>query len=158
MVSGLAGLAVGIIAVSLFVAGRDAPAPDPINDVYPLFRIGISWSPKVQVEVPPRSNYNPTGQTIVGYQITSLPTASTVDIGATVGPMRDYYDRVLLQKGWSINPKFQADGPGGSLWGFTKDDDVLILSYTSSAIDAEHSRPKRCPCTIVFTIIGGTLR
>lgn len=110
------------------------------------------------VSLPPNSNYNPTKRTIVGYQVSSLPTASTEDIGALVGPLRDYYDRLLLQKGWTINTKFQADGPGGSLWGFTKGSDILILSYTSNFMDREPNRPVRCPCTIVFTIIGGTLK
>ena len=129
-----------------------------IDALYPLFSTGIAWSPKVSVSLPPRSDYNPTSQTIVGEEAMSLPTASTEDIGAMVEPFRNYYDQLLLQKGWNININFEADGPGGSLWGFTKGNDILILSYTSTFYNKQSDRPEQCPCTIVFTVIGGTLK
>ena len=135
-----------------------AEAPSVIDAVYPLFSGNISWTNKVSVSLPPRSNYNPTNQTIEGYQVTSLPTASTGDIGATIEPLRNYYDQVLIKNGWKINNDFEADGAGGSLWGFTKGNDILILSYTSTFMNSQPNQPEQCPCTIVFTIIGGTLR
>jgi hypothetical protein len=135
-----------------------AATPGVIDAVYPLFASGISWSNKVSVSLPPRSNYNPTDQTIEGYQVTSLPTASTEDIGATVEPLRNYYDQLLIKNGWTINNNFEADGAGGSLWGFTKGSDILILSYTSTFMNNQPNTPSQCPCTIVFTIIGGSLK
>jgi hypothetical protein len=129
-----------------------------IESVYPLFSDGISWSPKVAVNLPARSLYNPTKQTIVGYQVTSLPTASTEDIGGTVEPLRNHYNQILLKDGWKIDINFHADGPGGSVWGFRKGDEVLILSYTSTFFNNQPDAPAQCPCTVVFTIIGGTLQ
>lgn len=176
IVFGIAGVLIGFFAI-VFICDRQntktnaapiaeatstietVPASNTgvIGSLYPLFSTGITWTSQVSVSLPPLSNYNPTTQTIVGEQVTSLPTASTADIGAIVGPMRDYYDRVLLEKGWVIDIKFEADGAGGSLWGFTKGNDVLILSYTSTALYQDPNAPKQCPCTLVFTIIGGTL-
>lgn len=130
---------------------------ETIYAVYPLYSAGISWSPKVRVSLPPHSMYNPTGKIISGYQATSLPTASTDDIGALVGPLRHSYDQLLLKKGWAIDTNFEADGPGGSLWGFTKGNEILILSYTSTFYNDQPGVPEECPCTVVFTIIGGTL-
>jgi hypothetical protein len=157
---GIAGLLVGLLSVLVLSATAAAhnDTHDVIDAVYPLFSTGITWSPKVSVSLPPKSDYNPTDKIIDGYQVSSYPTASTEDIGGVVGPMRDYYDRLLLQKGWTMDTKFEADGPGGSLWGFTKAGDILILSYTSTFMDIEPGRPNRCPCTVVFTIIGGSLK
>ncbi len=129
-----------------------------INTVYPLFNEGISWSPKVAVHLPPQSLYNPTKQTIEGYQVTSLPTASTENIGGTVEPLRNYYNELLIKSGWRIDINFQADGPGGSVWGFRKGNEALILSYTSTFFNNQPGAPSQCPCTVVFTIIGGTLQ
>jgi hypothetical protein len=171
----VAGVVIGFVAVfymypmenAAVTAAQDAtttavvettPAnTTTIDAVYPLFSTGISWSPKISVSLPPRSNYNPTDQTIVGYQVTSLPTASTEDIGGTVEPLRNYYDQLLVKNGWSIATQFEADGAGGSLWGFTKGNDILIFSYTSTFMNQQPNQPEQCPCTIVFTIIGGTL-
>jgi len=156
---GAAGLLAGFLSVLSVQAMHSAAADaDVIDAVYPLFSAGINWSPKVSVSVPPKSDYNPTDRAIVGYQVTSYPTASTEDIGGVVGPLRDYYDRLLVGGGWTIDTNFEADGPGGSLWGFTKGDKILILSYTSTFMDQEPNTPERCPCTIVFTIIGGELK
>ena len=135
-----------------------AVASSIIDAMYPLFNTGISWTAKESVSLPPRSSYNPTNQIIEGYQVTSLPTASTEDIGATVEPLRNYYDQLLLKNGWTIDINFEADGAGGSLWGFTKGNDILILSYTSTFMNSQPNTPAQCPCTIVFTIIGGTLK
>jgi hypothetical protein len=129
-----------------------------IDAVYPLFNERISWSPKVAVSLPPRSNYNPLERTIVGYQVTSLPTASTENIGDTIEPLRNYYNEKLLPLGWRIQANFQADGPGGSVWGFRRGEEVLILSYTSTFFNNQPDTPSQCPCTVVFTIIGGTLQ
>ncbi len=159
VVCGIAGLLVGVFAVVfLFSTHTSVSNQDVIDAVYPLFSDGLSWSPKVSVNVPPHSDYNSTGQAIVGYEAVSLPTASTGDIGAVVEPLRNYYDQLLVKSGWTIDPQFEADGPGGSLWGFAKGNDILILSYTSTFMNQQQGQPRQCPCTIVFTIIGGTLK
>lgn len=155
---GVAGLVIGLSAVIFFAAQSRANDAAVIDTVYPLFDAGIRWTSKVSVTLPPLSSYNPINRTIEGYQVTSLPTESTTDVGAVVGPMRHYYDLLLLQKGWTMDTKFEADGPGGSLWGFTKGDDILILSYTSTFLNTDTGQPVRCPCTVVFTILGGTLK
>jgi len=156
---GSAGLIIGIAAVSLLFAGRAAaPAPDTIDAVYPLFGSGISWSPKVSITLPPLSDYNPATSTIVGYEVVSLPTAATSNIAGIAEPLRNYYDQLLVSQGWHINTNFEADGPGGSLWGFTKGKDILIFSFTSTFYNKQPNQPEQCPCSVVFTIIGGELK
>jgi len=155
----IVGLVLGFAAISFIYAWHgEAPAQDTIDAVYPLFSSGISWSPKVSVSLPPRSDYNPATSTIVGYEVVSLPTAPTGNIAGIAEPLRNYYDQLLVSKGWHINTSFEADGPGGSLWGFTKDKDVLIFSYASTFYNQQPNTPEQCPCSIVFTIIGGTLK
>lgn len=151
-------LALGVAAVSFLFAGRAAaPTHDTIDAVYPLFSTGMSWSPKVSVSLPPRSDYNPATSTITGYEVVSLPTAATDNIAGIAEPLRDYYDRLLVTNGWHIDIKFEADGPGGSLWGFTKGNQILIFSYISTFYNQQPNQPEQCPCSIVFTIIGGEL-
>jgi len=173
---GVAGIVIGFAAVVMMpaltpastvaapeatttVEAKVAPATsDVIDAIYPIFSTDISWSPKVSVSLPPQSDYNPTKQTIVGQEVVSLPTASTEDIGGTVEPLRNYYDQLLVKAGWTIATNFEADGAGGSLWGFTKGNDILIFSYTSTFMNLQQGQPEQCPCTVVFTIIGGTLQ
>ncbi len=155
---GTVGIITAIAAILLLYKGyTSATKPEVINTVYPLFSSGISWSPKVPVTLPPRSNYNPATSTLRGFEVVSLPTTSTQNIGATVEPLRNYYDQLLLQQGWHIDVKYQADGPGGSVWGFTKGSEVLIFSYTSTFLTQKPNTPEQCPCTVVFIIIGGQL-
>ena len=156
---GAAGLVLCITVIFFLYTGyRTAPAPTVIDAIYPLYAGGLTWSPKLAVTLPPKSSYNPTKQKIVGYQVSSLPTPSTNDISSVVEPLRNQYDYLLLKEGWYMDTNYEADGPGGSLWGFTKGNKVLIFSYTSTFLNQQPHTPEQCPCTVVFTIIGGELQ
>ncbi len=166
----IAGLVVGLLAVLAIhsIASNSAPASDTatttavtatgedaFQSVYPLYDTNIVWDAKVALSVPPHTATNPTNSTIRGYEIESELTATTSEISAFTEPFRDYYDRVLLAKGWAIDPTFQADGPGASIWGFTRGTEILIFSYTPTFLVDHPNEPVQCPCKITFSILGG---
>jgi hypothetical protein len=132
-----------------------ATAEDAFGSAYPLYATNIVWDSKVPLSVPPHIGTNPTDTTIEGYEITSEPTATTTDISSITEPFRNYYDKTLLALGWSIDPTFQADGPGASVWGFRKGKEILIFSYAPTFLNNQPNQPVQCPCTITFSILGG---
>jgi len=160
-----AGILLGVIAVVSLRVCQHAPGASPsatdtdiLNAAYPLYGTGISWGAEVPVTLPPHSDYNPATTTFIGYQVSSLPTPTTNDIAAVTEPLRDYYDKMLLAAGWNIDTNFEADGPGGSIWGYTKGKDVLIFSYNSLFLNQQPNQPEQCPCTVNFIILGGELK
>jgi hypothetical protein len=164
---GVAGLLVGLVLGGLVhhelgIAEAEAPTPATaeaaIASVYPLYTHHITFGEQVRLSVPPKTGTNPTDNTISGYLITSDSTATTTDISSISEPFRMFYDKKLIKKGWSINPKFQADGPGASIWGFTKGKEVVIFAFTTTFLGTKPNQPVECPCTLVFTILGGLLQ
>jgi hypothetical protein len=148
-----------IIAVAWATSNKGPSAEtEVLHAAYPLYAQGIVWGQEVPLSVPPHVATNPTDQTIVGNLITSLQTATTTDVAAITEPLRTYYDKMLLGNGWSIKTAYQANGPGSAVWGYTKGNDVLIFSYTSTFLDQFVNQPVQCPCTVGFSILGGSLQ
>jgi len=147
------------VVVAMLTSHTGPPQSEEVlHAAYPLYAQGIVWNDEVPLSVPPRVATNPTDQTIIGNVVTSIPTATTTNVASVTEPFRDFYDKALIANGWSIAPKYQADGPGSSVWGYTKDQNILIFSYQSTFLDQKPDQPVRCPCTLQFSILGGTLQ
>ena len=132
-----------------------ASEEDAIAAVYPLYTHSIVWTDAVRLSVPPHTSTNPTKHTINGYVLSSKPTATTTDISSITEHFRNYYDEKLLEDGWSIDPTYQSDAPGASVWGFSRGKEVVIFSFTPTFLNKKPGSVGHCPCTIRFDILGG---
>ncbi|MEI6529020.1 MAG: MliC family protein [Candidatus Falkowbacteria bacterium] len=69
-----------------------------------------------------------------------------------------YYDNQLTANGWGKNKDYVADGPGTSIWAYTKGSKIIVLSYTSEELNPSTNRPFSCPCQMTFSIFYGEIK
>ncbi len=97
------------------------------------------------------------GMYLTGYKIDSKSISDSeynkVDIS-----FPDYYDKILVAKGWEGSIDFMADGPGSSVRAYTKGNKMIVLSYTSSELNPKSDQPFSCPCNMTFSIFLGDLK
>lgn len=133
------------IRMSLTLDSQIAPSPLLTVDVYPLYA-GLKWDREKKDEFAGMS----------GYSVSSLPSDSITDIASTTQPFEKYYADLLLSKGWAEDISHAAGGPGSAVVAYKKDNDYIILNYTSSFEVNKDNEPAQCPCRVTFTIFSGS--
>ena len=116
-----------------------------VADLYPLYS-GLSWNNEVA-----------TTTDVFGLQLSGFRINSTVVVDGDFPSFKNYYDTKLIANGWLQNKNYIADGAGGSIWGYSKGNDFIILSYDSTAINQIPNQPLSCPCNMIFSIFSGKL-
>jgi hypothetical protein len=95
--------------------------------------------------------------TLVGIKIESQPITNITDLSAKSSPFDAYYKKKLAAAGWKEDNDLAAGGPGAEITGYRKDNDYIILKYTSVFHNMPTDSPETCPCDMTFSIFAGTI-
>lgn len=117
------------------------------KDLYPLYS-NLSWEKE--------ENYYDKHYKISGYKIISK-NISNEEYYKFEESFYNYYNKKLVSLGWFPDSKYQADGAGSSVLGYTKGDNIIILSHSSQSINPVDNQPFDCPCNMTFSIFSGNL-
>ncbi|MEI6836130.1 MAG: MliC family protein [Candidatus Falkowbacteria bacterium] len=117
------------------------------TDSLPLYP-GLSWGEKTATTT------DIFGWHLAGFRIDSsaIKDEKYFKLDTT---FKKYYDDKLIAAGWLQDKNNQADGAGSSVWAYTKNDEVVVLSYVSEAINQKIDEPLSCPCNMTFSIFLG---
>lgn len=87
---------------------------------------------------------------VSGIYVTSQETGFGLDT------VRSQIDSVLLAEGWKADPKLDADGISGSVWGYRDrvgdQQHVLIFRWSSRVLHPATNEPPQCPCLYINEI------
>lgn len=67
--------------------------------------------------------------------------------------------KLLESMGYTLNQNLSADGPGSSMWGYTKGNKVITYSYKTAPTSSSPNEPLSfdCPCQVSVSVFTGTL-
>lgn len=104
------------------------------------------------------------GKTITTFQQTPLGKASGTQVTGTLtsdkAMINHFEDNKALEvMGYKPNMNVSADGPGSSMWGYTKGNSIILYSYKTTPTNTSPNEPLSfdCPCKITVSIFEGTL-
>lgn len=89
---------------------------------------------------------------------------STTQI-STENPMLTHFENAqkLKEMGFSVDNDLMADGPGSSMWGYSKNDNgekqYVIISYKTQPTSSNPNAPLEfnCPCTVDVSVFASNL-
>ncbi|MDO8510391.1 MAG: hypothetical protein Q7S15_02090 [bacterium] len=122
-----------------------------LSEVQPLYN-GVQWYPSSEASL----NAGDYGlqKALVGFRIVSEPITNIDDYSQVVVPFYEFYDNQLMKKGWSEAGALTADGPSGSVWGYSKGGMHIILESMAKQIIVADG-PFSCPCDVTLSIFVG---
>jgi len=149
-------VALGIVILAIVVSGvaiwhsnktAAAPALQLASDLYPLYS-GLDWNS------PMADSFTMGTTTYVGATATSSASASTMDPSSIFMPFENYYSQKLAAAGWSVADNFDADGPTGSLSGYQKGSETILVGYSIN-YETVTTGPLQCPCDVTLSLFSG---
>lgn len=120
------------------------------NVIYPLYP-NLSWNTESATTTVAFGMY------LTGSRINSNPISDTT-YDNLISLFNNYYDTQLTAAGWEINKDYVADGPGTSIWAYTKGSKIIVLSYVSDELNPSKNKPFSCPCKMTFSIFSGEIK
>lgn len=118
--------------------------------IYPLYP-DLSWNKEAATTTVAFGMY------LTGSRITSNTIGDTAQDNI-ISLFDSYYDTQLTAAAWEKNKDYVADGPGTSIWAYTKGSKIIVLSYVSEELDPSTNKPFSCPCKMTFSIFSGEIK